>query len=302
MPAAVDESDDGAPSISHTIYGRAAEGWVIRAGRGADAESGVSPEPLPRAMPAPRLESGTAEILMLFQDLLNLKTDRSTFPYFLMWRNINVRRWAESEWRTEDAKQVKITWPTPPWSSFWEYDLFFALWNKTLNHLGSTGTEAEGVRLAQLVFYWVDAGTAVLSWQQPFGVPGSNGLEWQKLVNRLETLIAENKETGFRAETVRWWLIHVACLLMREMIGDRSDITSSFASSTVLKDFWRKSAREIRYTRRWTISQFEQNEMQALAELCRSSVPPRFPAALKAAPGKHKSRSRGSSATAKAKK
>ena len=271
-------------STSYFIYARTARGWVVRV-KGYSGSESPTRTPFqflfapPRQTPL-RLETGTASLFMLFQDLVNLVNlaPESTSPTPLMKNNPDDKCWAVTEWVSGSGGRVKLAWPTPPWRTFWEYDLFLGIWNKYLDKITVTNETPNYAALEQLVFGWLDSATAVLAWKSPVGIPGSLPLDWQNLVNQLEDMIevTNENENGYRAQLAREWLTRVACLVMPEMIGEGTKISNHLAVSGKLKDYWKMTANSIWQSRERSLKQLEQDVMGAIGKVLRPRVPDSF--------------------------
>ena len=119
---------------------------------------------------APAVEVATASALMLVQDVLIFNPHGSWNSRPLLQGHPLRKRWAMTEWRVDYWQRPVITWPTPIWSTFWEYDLFLGHWNATLAEYSSrTANNDAERRLDYLVFTWMDAATAVLLGEEPIG-------------------------------------------------------------------------------------------------------------------------------------
>jgi hypothetical protein len=197
-----------------------------------------------------------------------------------MARSWEARRWAVTEWRSDYANRLELTWPAPPWSTFWEHDLFLGFWGRSLDGLFKGSRPHDDALLAQLVFAWVDAATAVVAWAAPVGLPGASVPDWAGLVRQLEGLIPWTGLLEARPRLVRDWLISVASLLMPEMIGPRPEITGPFAKSAELKKFWGSAATDIQQVRNGPLASFVSGGMEELGKGLRARIPDDFPPEL----------------------
>jgi hypothetical protein len=227
------------------------------------------------------LEPLTAATLMLFQDVHILDTKRANCVGPLAWKTPLGKWCAKTEWRLDNQRSVAIGWNTPIWDSFWEHDVFFALWNDSLPTDTPTSATGEQDRLPALLFRWIDAATAVLAWQPPIGVTGQPRLpDWKALVKRVAGLVPGGSATAHRGGAPWLWIIELGKMLMPEVIGVHAQITREFARSEVIASIWQQEVYEIRHKRDDLFRRFRDKDMPEVGQYFRTQVPTGFPQRL----------------------
>jgi hypothetical protein len=182
---------------------------------------------------------------MLFLDLVVLDPESLAPRRPLVLPGSGPEWWALTEWRLDYATRTFVPWPTPPWPSLWEYDLFLGLWNAAVARSAEIGGDGDA-RLRYLLYCWLEASTAVLE-QEPSAPPAQppDSNRWEALIDRLESLLlratADESDEGMLS-----WFRDLTALLMPERIGlPYDDIRGAFARSDAFKQFWRREASEI---------------------------------------------------------
>ena len=154
---------------------RPGHGWRLQPGHSAlRPPTTVEPEQLDEDIRR-RLEESfapeTTWALIFLHDLLNLGPG-----WNLARRSLTIywppELWGISAWMITPRQHVWVAWPTPSVLSFWEFDVFLSHWNAALKHVVETRSpEGDQASIEACVYAWLDAGAAVLSRQNHFGLP-----------------------------------------------------------------------------------------------------------------------------------
>jgi hypothetical protein len=160
------------------------------------------------------LSEETAGALTLFHDLLALDSTHRSFISPLLRSDLLRQPWVVIE-VSRFFDKVTWPWPVPPFTSFWEFDLFLPLWNEALQEFGASGSLSRR-SLTHLAAVWMTAGTAILLGTGDMPLVWSDLLAppfWDTLIIDLITLATEYTLRGRKAHD---WLISMAVLLMPE--------------------------------------------------------------------------------------
>ena len=234
---------------------------------------------------APAVEVATASALMLVQDVLIFNPHGSWNSRPLLQGHPLRKRWAMTEWRVDYWQRPVITWPTPIWSTFWEYDLFLGHWNATLAEYSSrTANNDAERRLDYLVFTWMDAATAVLLGEEPIGTrrQGSSlSMPWGELVERLGNLAGSQGQGNPGEDQRDGWLLDVGFMLLPEVTGLSWRRPKEFMFSQPLRGYWKTRKREIvNYRRRVLEHRFVNAGTVRLASYLGDKIPLALPDGL----------------------
>ena len=124
--------------------------------------------------------------------------------------------WACTEWRNVQGS-VRLAWPAPPATTFWELELFMEGWRQAVR----TGEDA-----LTLGFAWLSSGLALVERREPLTTtsllePPTDG-DWSKMFARMgevaNRLGLANIDERFQARARRW-LFDAAVFLMPEGFG-----------------------------------------------------------------------------------
>ena len=195
---------------------------------------------------APRVEDATANALMLLQDVLILSPGGSWNCRPLLQGQPLRKHWARTEWRIDYWQRGVVTWPTPIWSTFWEYDHFLSHWNAALDDYKHEMAHLDAEKqLDYLIFCWIDSATAVLRGLHPIGVKRQGAfieVAWGALVDRLAFLADEEADGGLTDDHRDGWLLDVSFMLLPEVTGLSWKRPPVFRESVWLKGFWRRGS------------------------------------------------------------
>lgn len=218
------------------------KGWRLwaRGGRGDD------PDPSRRRATAPPMEDVTASLVMLIQDILVLGQEGRWLGRQLMPNLPVLKQWAVTEWRVDYWLKTTVTWPTPTWATFWEYDRFLGRWNYSIDSLNSATSMEPRTKLMFLAYAWIDAATAVLAWEEFQALPNPHASDWPALARRVAALLDREGGDELADDRVRYWVLDVAYMLLPEVTGIGDAVISHFTAIRKLRDFWSDQVEEMR--------------------------------------------------------
>lgn len=174
------------------------------------------------------LSHDAAAIITLLHDLLALAPESTgeTSPWL---DNPQARKpLITSQWSLRE-KSTELEWPTPPYVSFLEHDLFTGTWFKILEGITSAMCNQASV-VATLAHAWIHLGTCIMDGQIYSFIQNylRGSLKWEKLAQQVEALINKRDVSDSEAERNRLWLINIALLMMPE----------TGVPPQVLSEFW----------------------------------------------------------------
>jgi hypothetical protein len=249
-----------APGYDVRFIPKAHTGWRFDVEEVFHSETKEPEKPTVRRM----LSSSTATELTIFHDLLALGHGDAQFSSPLLRQASTPRdEWMTCEWRLEVGQSALLPWPAPPFSSFWEYDLFLSSWNDAVRETHVTDWEKF---LQRLLFVWLNMGTAILDRGRPETLAQGRLPQWDKVSSRLATLVRRAGDSHDRRSAVFTdWLNKVILLLMPES-GLPQGLTRPFFKNDHLVRFWRKQRQTITRDRAVRLAELVKLEMVELAD------------------------------------
>lgn len=220
---------------------------------------------------APDLSPDTAGALMLVHDLLALGPNRDRLQASLIHWDFGDQ-WATVEWMLGLQQRMKMRWPPPPGSSFFEFDQFTFMWRNALQHivaLPEQGFES----IVAAAFHWIDAGTAVFDQRPPqFVASFPTKVDWSSLRTRLEALIPLVNDHASACDKAAAWLSDVCIITMPER-GLPAHVHGLLAGKrSKLHDYWGQRAGLLIQQRRVTrLAEMSLCGLSKLAESFRSA-------------------------------
>ena len=174
-----------------------------------------------------------------------------------------------AEWsaRTGRTRKVELRCPKPSWVSFWEVALFRHLWRDAIDRVRASQLPHEDA-ITTLAFAWIAAGTAVVERRDP--VPQASEVtqreDWQRLYERLNSRVPDQKANTPGAIRTRNWLTNVAIFLMPESGVPDGPALQSVTAASGLLEFWNQRGHLISEQRALRLAQLVKNDMHDLAE------------------------------------
>jgi hypothetical protein len=234
VPAPTPEAPSPAPVLRWTVHARGATGWEF------------SSPPREQETKPLFLAPATTDLIIFYTDLVTLSRGGTERNPLIEFRNTAARPWVVYHFWDRDLPL--LSWPTPPFLTFWETDRFLDAWSRLLRAVDSElrGSETTPGPIPLLVFNWIRLGTAVLAGREPisrFSVEPPGAQEWAALRNEVEDLFSAAAGCPRVRESVHRWIAEVLSLLNRDVIGPDETPGNEFAKSGVLAAHCRKTNR-----------------------------------------------------------
>ena len=194
------------------------------------------------------------------------------------------------EWRSRTSRTQNVELPCPaipPWESFWDMALFRHVWSDAIDRVRTSQLLHEDA-LRTLTFAWIAAGTAVVERRDPVRLASevTQRRDWQRLYERLESLVRPREANTSRAIRARNWLTSVAIFLMPESGLPDGPALQALTSANRLLEFWNQQGRLISEQRALRLAQLVKNGMLDLAERLRLHPLPEGLSVSRLRPGK----------------
>jgi hypothetical protein len=195
------------------------------------------------ALSRPLSRRATAWII-LYHDLLALRPEGGLQEGNLTPSD-EAGFYASVTWRPSN---ISVSWPTPTWSSWWEFQLFGNEWNPALASVrASKYYERNDENLVSFLAYaWIRAITCVLDETRPAEIqPGPVPPEaWERLAAATGSLAEEVLQVPSRErqnpQKVDTWMGNLALLLAPEA-GVPQHVAAFFLKQKALVEFWLKN-------------------------------------------------------------
>ncbi len=221
--------------FAHAVQFYSGEGWRLCPGSSTwPSPIAVDPiqleEEIRRALER-SFSANTTSALVLLHDLLMFKAREFSQPN--LWKYPQVL--AYTDWRVSSSKATWIRWPAPSFMSFWEFDIFLHYWNAAL--------EARLVDTKYFVYFWLDAGAAVMLRENPLRAASEQPkLDWETLTERLSTLRDKFKDRrDRRGGRAAEWLTRLAYFLWPAVSGIDKETAKYILSNQTLAEFWKQN-------------------------------------------------------------
>lgn len=154
-------------------------------------------------------------------------------PRMLGERHPPGHPWAFITWRVgRENDPVRVSWPLPPWRSFWEFYIFLDAWNGIVRRDEVRPLAdyliPEDSRIEWLAFFWITGATAILTGNaapdekdfakdtNKFEAPVSEEL-WEKTFESVAKALAENSRETSRGRRLRDWANRLALFTLPEL-------------------------------------------------------------------------------------
>jgi hypothetical protein len=192
------------------------------------------------AGPARSLPTDTAAALTLFHDLVALGPEGNRFVNALIDEDEEQWPWAITRWG-RGTEAVDLAWPAPSCASLWGLDLFRHAWNDAAERTFRASL-SDADRITRLAFAWISMGCTIVDRREPehHGGEKTTTTDWNRLGNRLASLVEHVEQRRPRHQAVRGWLVNVSLLAMPEYALP-AFVPAQLFKQDVLIRFWRQT-------------------------------------------------------------